>query len=168
MIPDNNFICYEYEKNLYTPKPVIQSGAKDGDVKEDKYSFNKNNMALLLLEEDITNSEGYGLKKGFYNVICDKYMDFLLIIQSGKIKAKVPVIQTKLIESINPVQFKPKKMSYKKFQKEEEKNYRKYLNGTNPSELEIKTVQIQHLNEENSYIIIYNTGSMELTGIIKF
>ena len=168
MILDNNLICYEYYKNLYTLKPVIESGAKDGDTKEDKYSFNKNNMALLLIEEDIVNSDGYGLKKGFYNVACDKYMDFLFIIQSGKIKAKIPVAKTKLIESINPTQFKPQKMSYKKFQKQEEKKYRKYLDGIDPSEFNVKTAQIQHLNEENSFIIIYNTGNMEVTGIIKF
>ncbi len=168
MILDNNLICYEYFNNLYTLKPVTPSGAKDGDVEEDKYAFNKNSMALLLIEEDIVNADGFGLKKGFYNVTTDKYMDFLIIIQSGKIKAKVPVIQTKMIENVNPVQFKPKKMSYKKFQTEQQKNYRKYLNGTNPEEIDIKTAQIQRLNEENSYIIIYNAANVELTGIIKF
>ena len=66
-------------------------------------------------------------------------MDFLIIYQSGKIKAKVPVIQTKVIESINPVQFKPEKKSYRKFQKEQQKECRKYLDGKNPNEIEIKT-----------------------------
>jgi hypothetical protein len=169
LIIDNNIICYEYYKTKYTaPSTPQPSGAKDGEALDDKYLFNKDGYAVLVIEEDMVNKDGYGLKKGFYNVINDKYMDFLLIIQSGEIKAKVPILQTKFIESINPEQFKPKKMSYSKYIKKQQKEYRKYLDGQNPKEIELKTVQIQQLDEANSYILIYNTGNIEMSGIIRF
>ncbi len=166
MILDNNLLAYEYYKNQYTFKPVEISGARDENT--DKYAFGKNKYAVLVLEEDIINSEGYGLKKGFYNVKTDEYMDFLIIFQSGKIKAKIPITETKVLEAIEPVQFKPKKMSQRKYLKEKQKEYRKYLNGENPENIEIKTAQIQRLDEENSYILIYNTGNLEISGIIRF
>ena len=166
MILDNNLIAYEYYKNQYTFKPVEISGARDENT--DKYAFGKNNYAVLVLEEDIINSEGYGLKKGFYNVKTDEYMDFLIIFQSGKIKAKIPITETKVLEAIEPVQFKPKKMSQRKYLKEKQKEYRKYLNGENPENIKIKTAQIHRLDEENSYILIYNTGNLEISGIIRF
>ena len=165
---DNNLICYEYYKTQYTLHQVRDSGAKDGDALNDKYLFNNSKPALLVLEEDIINSEGYGLKKGFYNVKTDKYMDFLLIIQSREIKAKVPISKVKVIEPINPTQFKPKKMSQKKYEKLQQKEYRKYLDGENPKDIEINTAQLHQLDEDNSYILIYNTESVEVSGIIRF
>ena len=168
MIVDNNLICYEYYKTQYTLNPVQISGAKDSDVADDKYAFNPSKLAVLVLEDDIINSEGYGLKKGFYNVKTDKYMDFLLIMQSGQIKAKVPVLKVEVIETINPVQFKPQKMSWKKYQKQQEKEYRKYLDGENPNNVDFKTAQLLRLDDDNSFLLIYNTGSVEVSGIIKF
>ena len=45
----------------------------------DLYNKNAKDNAVLILEDDIINDSGYGLKKGFYNVKPDKYMEFLLI-----------------------------------------------------------------------------------------
>ena len=168
MIFDNNLICYEYYKNQYTPNPVESSGAKDGDVIDNKYNYNKNNYAVLILEQDIINNEGYGLKRGFYNVVPDEYQDFLLVIQSGEIKAKVPVAKIKFFETLNPEQFKVKKMSYGKYKKQQQKEYKKYMHGENPNNIEIKTAEIHQLDEQNSFILIYNTGNLEISGIIKF
>lgn len=168
MILDNNIICYQFDKGQYTPNKVIESGAKSDDVSDDKYSFSTKKSALLVIEEDIINFEGYGLKKGFYNVATDNYMDFLYIYQSGKIKAKLPVIETKVIETLNPIQFKVKKMSSKKAQKEQEKEYRKYLDGTNPKEVVLRSAQIRRLDEVNTWLLIYTENNVELVGLIKF
>ena len=69
---------------------------------------------------------------------------------------------------MNPVQFKPQKMSWKKYQKQQEKEYRKYLDGENPNNIDFKTAQLHRLDDDNSFLLIYNTGSMEVSGIIKF
>ena len=125
MIADCNLIAYEFDKNQFTPQEIYPSGEKDEEKIINKYAPKGQNAPILTLQEDIINDEGYGLKKGFYNIYPDKYLDFLLIYQSGKLKAKIPVIETKFFETNNPEQFKPEKMSYSKFKRKQQKEYRK-------------------------------------------
>jgi len=159
-------------ENYIIPKEVHKSGEKDEDKLIDKVNLSKsalfNNPAVLVLEDDIINSDGYGLKKGFYNIAPDKYLDFLYIYQSGKIKAKVPVINTQVFESINTKQEKPKKVSYKKFIREQEKAYKQSKLGENPQNVDYKEAQIHYIEDKKAYVIIYNANNIELTGIIKF
>ncbi len=164
---DNNLIAYEYYKDQFVPKEVYPSGEKDETKLIDKYSFNKTELPVLILEDDIISKDGKGLKKGFYNVIPDKYMDFLLIYQKGQLKAKVPVVHMEVFESLNPKQEKPKKMSYRAYQRFMEKKQREYFRGLNPDEIDYKNVQIHYIEEEKAYIIIYNTNNIELSGMIK-
>ena len=169
MIIDCNLIAYQYDTHQATPNPLTYSGERDENKNVDKYAFSKNNGAVLVLEDDIINDEGYGLKKGFYNVVEDKYLDFLYIYQQGKIKAKVPVAHIEYFESANvETKQKPKKMSYSKFLKEQEKERQKYIMGLNPNNVDYKEAQIRYIDEDKSYLLIYNHNNIELTGIIKF
>ena len=168
MILDNNLIAYEYFKNQYVPKEVYVSGEKEETKLIDKYTSNKNGAPVLTLEEDIVNSKGFGLRKGFYSVKPDKYLDFLMLYQAGELKAKIPVVDMKIYETINPKQEKIKKMSAKKYAQQQEKEYRKYMNGKNPDEVEWSEVNIYKLKERNSWIIIYNSNIIQLSGVIKF
>ena len=167
MLIDNNLIAYEYYKNQFTPNEIYYSGEKEETKLIDKYS-NRKELPVLILEDDIINKEGYGLKKGFYNVVPDEYNDFLLIYQKGELKAKVPVVKIQVVESANTKQQKPKKMSQRAYKKYKEKEYRKYLKGINPAEYEYKSVEIQYIQEQSAWIIIYKTDNFELAGIIKF
>lgn len=168
MILDNNLIAYEYFKNQYVPKEVYVSGEKEETKLIDKYTSNKNGAPVLTLEEDIVNEKGYGLKRGFYSVKPDKYLDFLMLYQAGKLKAKIPVVDMKIYETLNPKQEKIKKMSVRKFAKQQEKEYRKYMDGKNPDDVEWSEVNIYKLKENNSWIIIYNSNIIQLSGVIKF
>lgn len=166
MLIDNNLIAYEYYKNQFTPNEIHYSGEKEETSSVDKYS-NRKALPVLILEDDIINSQGYGLKKGFYNIIPDEYKDFLLIYQTGKLKAKVPVVEIKSTPTTNPKQQKPKKMSPRAYKKYKEKEYRKYLKGINPDEYEYIEVEIQYIQEDSAYLIKYKTNTYELSGIIK-
>lgn len=168
MIVDNNLIAYEYYKNQYVPKEVYTSGEKEETSLINKYSGDNLPATVLILEDDLINDEGYGLKKGFYNVKPDKYLDFLLIYETGKLKAKIPVISVNFSESVNPQNPKPKKMSYRKYQKQKQKEYRKYLKGENPSEVNWVSAEIHYIEEQNARILIYNSNNVEIAGIIKF
>ena len=167
MLIDNNLIAYEYYKNQFTPKEIYYSGEKDETKLLDRYS-NRKELPILILEDDIINSDGYGLKKGFYNIIPDEYNDFLLIYQTGKLKAKVPVVKMDIKAPINPKQIKPKKMSYRAYRKKQEKEYRKYKNGINPEEYEYREAEIHYIPEKSAWLITYKTDNIELSGIIKF
>ena len=168
MIADNNLISYEYYKNQFVPREIYTSGEKEETSLINKYSGNSLPATVLVLEDDIINSEGYGLKKGFYNIKPDKNLDFLLIYESGKLKAKVPVIEVKFIESFNAKTEKPKKMSYGKYKRQQQKEYRKYLKGENPKEINWTRAEIHYIDEQNAYILIYNSNNLEIAGIIKF
>ncbi|MBR5303383.1 MAG: hypothetical protein IKU37_00980 [Candidatus Gastranaerophilales bacterium] len=168
MLIDNNLIAYEYFKNQYVPKEVYVSGEKEETKLIDKYTSNQDGAPIMILEEDIVNDKGFGLKRGFYAVKPDKYLDFLLLYQAGKLKAKVPVISMEIYETINPKQEKVKKMSAKKYAREKEKEYRKYMNGLNPDNVEWNEANIYKLKEKNSWIIIYNSNIIQLSGVIKF
>ena len=165
---DCNLIAYEFDKNLYTLSPIYPSGERDENKLIDKYSNSNHKPAVLVLEDDIINPDGYGLKKGFYNVAPDKYLDFLLIYQSGKIKAKVPVVKMDVFETTNPVQQKVKKMSLRAYKRAQEKEKRKYFKGENPAEIEYKKAEIHYIDDNKGWILIYNSDNIELVGIIKF
>ncbi len=167
MIIDNSFIAYEYYKNQYTPKEIYPSGQRDENKLIDKYNFSNKDYPLLIIKDDIVNKSGLGLKRGFYNVCPDKYFDFLLIYQKGDLKAKIPVISVKFYESENTKQQKPQKISYSKYKKQQDKEYRKYLKGENPDLIDYKTVEIRPVKEQNGYLIIYNSNNIELLGLIK-
>lgn len=168
MITDCNLIAYEFDKNQFTPQEIYPSGEKDEEKIINKYAPKGQNAPILTLQEDIINDEGYGLKKGFYSVLPDKYLDFLYIYQSGKLKAKIPVVKMEVFESVNIQQPKVKKMSAKKFAREKEKEYRKYLNGENPNELDWREVEIYKTDKKNTWLIIYNTNNIQLLGVIRF
>ena len=168
MILDNNLLAYEYYKSQYVPKEIYPSGEREETQFIDKYVPKTENAPVLALEDDIVNSEGYGLKKGFYNVCPDKYLDFLLIYQSGKLKAKIPVVEMETYETVAPEQFNPEKMSYSKFKKKQEKEYRKYLKGENPKEIDWKEAQIQYIEEQKAWVLVYDSNNFRLVGIIKF
>ncbi len=168
MILDNNLIAYEYYKNQYTLNEIYPSGEKDETSFIDKYSPNKQAATVLIVEDDIVNEEGLGLRKGFYNVCPDKYLDFLFIYQGSKLKAKIPVVKTDVFETNNPKQFEPEKMSYSKFKRKQEKEQRKYFKGENPSEIEWKDAEILYIDEQKAWIIVYNFNNIRLIGMIKF
>ena len=169
MLIDNNLIAYEFYKNQYVPNNIYYSGEKQETKLINKYSDNAKEATILALEDNIINKEGYGLKKGFYKIIPDKYLDFFLLYQSGELKAKIPIVQTKIYESLDAQkEQKVEKMSYKKYQKQTEKEYRKYLKGENPNEIEWSEAHIEYIKEQDSYVIIYNTNLLELMGVIKF
>ncbi len=163
-----DLIAYQFDKNQYTLNPVEISGEKDEDKFDfDKLKYSSFNPALLVIENDIINKNGYGLKKGFYNVTTDKYLDFLYILQQGKLKAKIPVAKMQVFETLNPIQPKVKKMSYRKFLNQQQKEKQKYMKGENPAHVDFKEASIEYIKEQNAYILIYRSNNIELTGVIK-
>ena len=59
-------------------------------------------------------------------------------------------------------------MSAKKYAREQEKEYRKYLNGENPDDVDWSEVEMYKMQELNSWMIIYNSNNIQLCGVIKF
>lgn len=94
-------ISYDYIASFRTIDEVLPyrqytSGAKVEDNSVYK-NTNENTNPVLRLEYDILNREGFGIKRGFYEIRPNCDFTALMFIQSGKIKAKIPVISRELI-----------------------------------------------------------------------
>ena len=173
--------AYDMPMNPYGPAiDQLQpyKGTLSGEKEYQKPSYNygppSTKYPVLALEDDIIDKNGYGLKKGFYEVRIDENARFLLFVQSGKLKAKIPVIfyeTTKKKEKSPPEGKILDKKTAKKMRKEAKKAKKeayKYRKGENPKELDWSEVQIYKTNKKNTWLIIYNTNNIQLSGIIKF
>lgn len=117
-----------------------------------------NNYPLLILEDDLIDTRGYGLKKGFYEVRPSLDYDFLNIMQSGEIKAKVPVLKIEQIDTNPP----PKeKISSKKKKK-------KYKKGKSPDDYVYKKAELKYDSKNACYILYWEVNNTRIIGIMKF
>lgn len=190
-------ISYDYIALYKTIDEVLPykqytSGAKAED--NTLYSNKKvNTNPVLRLEYDILNKDGYGLKKGFYEIRPDMNYTYLMFIQAGKIKAKIPVIKNERISNYgndyewpdkkkrdknslnsNPSRLteentvvSPDKITPKFTDKEKRKRARKYKKGIDPAEYIHSKVWMEYDSEIQCYIVIWEKYNTKVTGVLK-
>lgn len=190
-------ISYDYIALYKTIDEVLPykqytSGAK---AEDNTLYLNKkvNTNPVLRLEYDILNKDGYGLKKGFYEIRPDMDYTYLMFIQAGKIKAKIPVIKNERISNYgndyewpdkkkrdknslnsNPARLteentvvSPDKITPKLTDREKRKRERKYKKGIDPIEYIHSKVWMEYDSEIQSYIVIWEKYNTKVTGILK-
>ena len=162
-----DLIAYEYYRNPYLPHDITTSGEKEETSLNNRYSYGKN-ATVLVIQDDIINPEGYGLKKGFYNICPDEYLEFLLIYQTGELKAKIPVIKVEKYSTQTDGKQKVKKMSQSAYLKKLKKEQKKYMKGENPNTVDYSEADIEYIREENAWVVLYRNSMFDLYGMIKF
>ena len=162
-----DLIAYEYYRNPYVLNDITTSGEKDETRLTNRYSYGKN-ATVLAIRDDIINPEGYGLKKGFYNICPDEFSEFLLIYQSGELKAKIPVIKMERVQSENDGKQKVKKMSQSAYNRKLRKEQKKYMKGENPNTVDYSEADIEYIREKDAWVIMYKNPTVTLYGMIKF
>ncbi len=168
---------------------------KSGAMEEEKPVYQNPTVSysnpLLALEFDILNKEGFGLKRGYYEIACDETYSFLMFVQSGKIKAKIPVIAQETInKSGNDFEWADDKDKnaplaaskniedeitvssrkiYKKTYSEKEikKRKKKYQKGLDPDNYFHSKAFMEYDKEKELYKIIWEKYNTRLIGIIK-
>ncbi len=191
------YISYDYIALYKTIDEVLPykqytSGAK---AEDNTLYLNKkvNTNPVLRLEYDILNKDGYGLKKGFYEIRPDMDYTYLMFIQAGKIKAKIPVIKNERISNYgndyewpdkkrrdknslnsNPARLteentvvSPDKITPKLTDREKRRRERKYKKGIDPIEYIHSKVWMEYDSEIQSYIVIWEKYNTKVTGILK-
>ncbi len=174
------------------PYRQMKSGAKDGDSTIYSDNAPANTNPVLRLEYDILNKDGFGLKRGFYEIRPDSDYTYLMFIQAGQIKAKIPVISQELIskygndyewqdkkkkkDSPNSIPTRlsnsnnivsPKGITPILTDKEKKKRDKKYKKGIDPIEHIHSSVKIEYDKEISSYIIIWEKYNTRITGQLK-
>ncbi len=140
------------------PYKGTRSGAKEDHKPTYKSGPKGSDYPLLTLEDDIIREDGLGLRKGFYEVKLDDNFTYLLLVQSGKLKAKVPVVY---------IGRKDANSAEKLSEKEEEKRKWKYRKGEDPKEIVHSSVKMTFDMATNSYILDYTMGNILAKGILK-
>lgn len=150
--------------SYYTPEETLpfkqyQSGSKDdkkaifeNDIKEDE-------NPMLILAQDIILDSGLGLSRGFYRVALSSDFDFLLIYSTGKLIAKVPIIE------LGPIDASPKK-SLKKPKKWMFWHKKDHL-GESSEDFVHKLCEIKLDPKTNSYLLFWERGNTRALGVIK-
>ena len=154
--------AYDVPMNPYGPaidQLAPYKGTLSGEKEYQKPSYNygppSTKYPILALEDDIINDEGRGLKRGFYEIRIDDNKEFLLFVQSGKTKAKIPVI---MYESLKKQTQKPltAKQEAKKMRKEAKKAKKeayKYRKGELPKNMIFNDVKMTY-DEKNALWVI--------------
>ena len=171
---------YDVPMNPYGPaidqiRPY--KGTLSGEKEHHKPSYNygppSSKYPILALEDNIADEHGRGLKKGFYEIRIDDNKEFLLFVQSGVIKAKIPVI---FYESYKKEEKKPKqgeiidKKIAKKMRKEAKKARRdayKYRRGENPKDIVFAEVKMTYDNKNACWVIIWEADGQKAIGCFR-
>lgn len=188
---DNNLIAAWRTLDEILPYSQYQSGAKDEDNPAYKNPLPSTSNPILALEFDILNKDGFGLKRGYYEIGTDSEYSYLMFIQSGVIKAKIPVIKQEVIEKAGsdfewhddkgknaPISSSKKiddeitvasRKIYKPpyTDKELKKRKKKYKKGADPMTYFHSKVYMEYDMELDIYKIIWEKYNTRLIGFIK-
>ena len=168
MLIDCDLISY-YSVEELLPYPQYQSGEKAGENPIYKYSAPSKTHPVLTLEQDILFDDGRGIKQGFYQVLLNDDFDFLILVESGDIKAKIPVISIGQRKEMPLVRQKVERQFRKPREGTQYKPPQPLKNNKGiDSEDFIYLNASMHFDKDNdSYVLIYERGNTKAVGVIK-
>ncbi len=189
-------LSYDYIAAFRTIDEVLPYKQYNSGAKVENnaiYSTEKiNTNPVLRLEYDILNSDGFGIKRGFYEIRPDGDYTYLMFIQSGKVKAKIPVISTESISEYghdyewadkkktkdtlnsNPSRISdvntvvlPDKIPPPLTEKQKKKRKKDFKKGIDPLEYIHSEVKMQYDETLLSYVIIWEKYNTRVIGVLK-
>ena len=168
---------YDTQMNPYGPaidqlRPY--KGTVSGEREHQKPSYNNGppstKYPILALEDNIADDEGRGLKKGFYEIRISENKDFLLFVQSGITKAKVPVIFYESYKKPEQEDVLSDKELAKKMRKEAKKARKeayKYRRGENPKDIIFSDVKMYFDNQNACWVVIWEADESKAIGCFR-
>ena len=170
--------AYDMPMNPYGPaidQLAPYKGTLSGEKEYQKPSYNygppSTKYPILALEDNIVNDEGKGLKKGFYEVRIDENKEFLLFVQSGKTKAKIPVISYKSLKkdtsSQKPLTSKQMAKKMRKEAKKAKKEAYKYRKGELPKDNIFNSVKMEYDEKNACWVIIWEADESKAIGCFR-
>ncbi len=151
-------------------------GTLSGERENQKPSYNygppSTKFPILALEDDIINSDGYGLKRGFYEVRIDDNNEFLLFVQSGKLKAKIPVVlyennKKDKKDKYKNLSAKEAQKQYRKELKQKEKERKKYIKGENPKDIVFSNVKLTYDTKNDCWLVFWELEEQKAIGCFR-
>ena len=173
------------------PYKQYKAGTKDKDKPVYQNPLESSSNPVLTLEFDILNKDGFGLKRGYYEIATNPEFTFLMFVQQGKIKAKIPVIKHELINEYGSdfewgddtdketpnnaskdlttgIMVSSKKIMTKiYYEKELKRRQKKYKKGMDPSLYFHAKTYIEYDKELNLYKVVWEKYNTRLTAVMK-
>lgn len=189
-------LSYDYIASFQKLEDVVpykqyKSGAR---VEHNSVYTNKeeNTNPVLRLEYDVLNNDGFGIKRGFYEIRPDSEYTYLMFIQAGEIKAKIPVLSHSLISEYGddyewadkkkkknskndtPARLmnandivSPKKITPQLTEKQKKKREKQFKKGIDPIEYIHSSVKMEYDEKLLSYVIIWEKYNTRVIGVLK-
>ena len=169
--------AYDMPMNPYGPavdQLVPYKGTLSGEKEYQKPSYNygppTTKYPILALEDNIVDENGKGLKKGFYEVRIDDNKQFLLFMQSGKLKAKIPIINYESLKKQVSQQALNSKQMAKKMRKDAKKAQKeayKYKKGELPKDIVFNDIKMTYDEKNACWVIIWEADESRAIGCFR-
>lgn len=150
--------------------PQATGGVILGSQAVYRYSLKDSDYPSLIITDEIVNEEGNIILPGHYELALSDEWDFLIILQTKKPIAIVPVFK---VEEDKNAEEKKKDKEYqkiiKKREKEREKTNRKRAEKGMPLDEEKIHMEatIEYMHEGDYYLIKYERGTIRAWGAIR-
>ncbi len=165
-------IMMHSETRVYPTEPQITAGLIVGSQSFYKYSLRESSYPTLSLVDELTDGQGHVIPPGHYELALSDERDFLILIQSKKAVAIIPVFKIDIDMSQYEIvrdkkALKKKKKEEKEIAKTNKKRERKGLPLITQEDEIYQEASIEYIRDGGYYLIRYERGDVKAWGAIK-
>lgn len=165
-------IMMHSETRVYPTEPQETAGLIVGSQSIYKYSLRESSYPTLSLVDEISDGNGHVIPPGHYELALSDEKDFLILIQSKKAIAIVPVFKVDIDMSQYSVvrdkkALKKKKKEDKEIARTNRKREKKGLPLITPEDEIYQEASIEYIKDGGYYLIRYERGDVKAWGAIK-
>lgn len=166
-------IMMHSETRVYPTEPQETAGLIVGTQSFYKYSLRESSYPTLSLVDELKDSQGNVVPPGHYELALSDEKDFLILIQSKKAIAIIPVFKVEIDMSQYKVvrdkkALKRQKKEEKEIAKTNKKRARKGLPPIDKEQDDIyQEASIEYIPSGGYYLIKYERGDVRAWGAIK-
>lgn len=166
-------IMMHSETRVYPTEPQITAGLIVGSQSLYKYSLRESSYPTLSLVDELSDGQGHVIPPGHYELALSDERDFLILIQSKKAIAIIPVFKLDVDMSQYEIvrdkkALKQKKKEEKEIAKTNKKREKKGLPLIDKNEDDIyQEATIEYVKSGGYYLIKYERGDVRAWGAVK-
>lgn len=160
------------ETRAYPVEPQITSGINVGTQSIYRYSLRESSYPTLSLVDEISDGQGNIIPAGHYELALSDERDFLILIQSKKAIAIIPVFKVEIDMSQYEVvrdkkSLKKQKKEEKEIAKTNKKRAKKGMPPVNEEQDIYQEASIEYIPSGSYYLIRYERGDVKAWGAVK-
>jgi len=161
------------ETRVYPTEPQITAGLVVGTQSIYRYGLRESSYPTLSLVDELADSQGNVLPPGHYELALSDERDFLILIQSKKAVAIIPVFKIDIDMSYykqvrDDKSLKKEKKKAKEIAKTNKKRAKQGMPPVNEEEDIYQEATIEYIPDNGGYYLIkYERGDVKAWGAVK-